>query len=178
MECGYRSGSLLIGDLLQRRLGRTGPPCPGVAKPQRRQNVHGGGIRAAIGQADLDEDVFRRLLRIFHKDVEITILVENAGIEQLVLHVAAVAPTVGFGQIVVGKCRMRILVQILHIRMRRRAVEVEVVFFDIFAVVALAVRQTEEAFLEDWITAIPQGHTEAERLLVVADAGKTVFPPG
>jgi hypothetical protein len=62
--------------------------------------------------------------------------------------------------------------------MRRRAVEVEVVFFDIFAVVALAVRQTEEAFLEDWITAIPQGHTEAERLLVVADAGKTVFPPG
>ena len=44
--------------------------------------------------------------------------------------------------------------------------------------IALQIAQPKEAFLEDWITAIPQGHTEAERLLVVADAGKTVFPPG
>jgi hypothetical protein len=46
-------------------------------------------------------------------------------------------------QVVVGKGCLRIFVQVIH------------VLFDILAVVAFAVRQTKEALLEYWISAIP-----------------------
>ena len=58
-----------------------------------------------------------------------------------------VAPPVRLDQIVVGKRRLRILVQVLHVGMGGRAVEVEVVFFNVFAVVGLAVRQAEHDVL-------------------------------
>ena len=61
--------------------------------------------------------------------------------------------------------------------MGRRAVEVEVVLLDVLAVIALAVGQAEEAFLEDRIFAVPQGQGEAEPLLVVGDAGQAVLAP-
>ena len=61
--------------------------------------------------------------------------------------------------------------------MRGRAVEVEVVFFDIFPVVALAVRQAEHALFEDGIPAIPQGYAETQQLLTVADTSNAVLAP-
>jgi hypothetical protein len=44
-------------------------------------------------------------------------------------------------------------------------------------VVALAVGQTEEAFLENGVAAIPQGQGEAEPLLVFGQAGEAVLAP-
>src|SRR5262249_3497582 len=58
-----------------------------------------------------------------------------------------------------------------------RAVEVEVVLLDVLAVVAFAVGQSKEAFLEDGILAVPQGEREAEPLLVIRDAGQAVLAP-
>jgi hypothetical protein len=59
----------------------------------------------------------------------------------------------------------------------RSAVEVEVVLLHVFAVVALAVGQAEEALLEDRVLPVPEGDREAELLLVVGEPGQTVFPP-
>jgi hypothetical protein len=50
---------------------------------------------------------------------------------------------------------------------RRRAIEVEVVLLHVLVVVALAVRQPEEALFENRVLAVPQGHRETEVLLVV-----------
>ncbi len=61
--------------------------------------------------------------------------------------------------------------------MRRRAVEIEVVFLDIFAVIALAVRQAEEAFLQDWVATVPQGQCKTKLLFVVGDTGQSIFTP-
>src|SRR5947209_8041951 len=61
--------------------------------------------------------------------------------------------------------------------MCRRAVQIEVVFFDILAVVSLAVRQAEQAFLKDWIAAVPEGERKTDQLLVAANTGKAVFTP-
>ncbi len=72
---------------------------------------------------------------------------------------------------------MGIFVQVLHVRMCRRAVKVEVVFLDVLAVVALAIRQSEEALFEDRIAAIPQGHAKAKLLLVITDTGESIFTP-
>jgi hypothetical protein len=60
---------------------------------------------------------------------------------------------------------------------RRRAVEVEVVLLDILAVVAFAVGQAEEPFLQDGVLAVPQRQGEAETLVVVRDAGQAVLAP-
>ena len=43
-----------------------------------------------------------------------------------------------------------------------RAVKVEVVFLDVFAVVSLAVGQAEQAAPSGWVVAIPQGEAKAE----------------
>jgi hypothetical protein len=58
-----------------------------------------------------------------------------------------------------------------------RTVEVEVVLLDVFAVVALAVCQPEQAFLEDRVLAVPQSQGEAESLLVIGNAGQAVLAP-
>ena len=116
-------------------------------------------------------------LGVLDEDVEVAVVVEDAGVEQLVLHLVAGAPAVRLHQIGVGIGRLRVLVEVLHVRVRRRAVEVEVVLLHVLAVVAFAVGQPEEPLLEDRILAVPQGQREAEALLVVGDAGEAVFAP-
>ena len=97
----------------------------------------------AIGDADLDQDVGRRGFSVFDKDIEIAVIVKDAGIEQFVLGVVAATPSVCFYQIVVWIGIVWILVEVLHIRMGRCAVEVIIIFLDVFAVIPLAVGQAE-----------------------------------
>src|SRR5271165_6475686 len=61
--------------------------------------------------------------------------------------------------------------------MGRRAVEVKVVFFDILAVVALAVGQAEQPLLQYRVLAVPQGEGETQPLVVVAKTGEAVLTP-
>jgi hypothetical protein len=59
--------------------------------------------------------------------------------------------------------------------MRRSAVDVEVVLLDILAVIALAVGEPEQTFLQDRVPLVPQG--KAQPLLVVADSCQSIFTP-
>ena len=126
---------------------------------------------------NLDEEVLCTLFGILHEDVEVTILGKYSGVQQFVFHVAAIAVSIRLDQIEIGICRLRIFVQVLHVRVRRRAVEIKVVFLNVFAVVGLAVGEPERAFFENWIFTIPQGHAKTQQLLVITDASKTVFAP-
>src|SRR5262249_24496587 len=83
----------------------------------------------------------------------------------------------GLDEVAVGEGGLGVLVEVLHVRVRRRAVEVEVVVLDVLAVVALAVGQPEQPLLEDGVLAVPQGQGEAEALPVVGDAGQPVLAP-
>ena len=165
------------GDLLQAGPVRAAVPGPLVAEPERRQDVQLGRLRAAVVDADLDQEVLGRLLGVLDEDVEVAILVEHAGVEQFVLELVPAPAAAGLDEVAVGEGRLRVLVEVLHVRVRRRAVEVEVVLLDVLAVVALAVGQAEQAFLEDRVLAVPQGQGEAEPLLVVGDAGQAVLAP-
>ena len=134
-------------------------------------------LRSAVGCGDPHQDVFRTVFGIFHKDVEVAVVVEDAGVEQFILHVVPGTAAVRLHQIGVGIGRLRVLVEILHVGVRRRAVEVEVVLLHVLAVVALAVGQSEEPLLEDGILAVPQGQREAEVLFVIGNAGDAVLAP-
>ena len=61
--------------------------------------------------------------------------------------------------------------------MRRRRVEIEVVFLDVLAVVPLAVGETERTLLEDGIPLVPECQGEAQPLLVVGETAEAVFAP-
>ena len=130
-----------------------------------------------LHDADPDQHVIGRRLGVFDEDVEVAVVVEHAGVEQLVLGLVLAAAAVGRDEVVVRIGRLRILVQVLHVRVRRRRVEVEVVLLHVLAVVALAVGQAEGALLEDRIAAVPQRQREAQHLVVVADAAQAVLAP-
>src|SRR3989442_15037093 len=72
---------------------------------------------------------------------------------------------------------MGILVEVLHVRVGRRRVEVEVVLLDVLAVVPLAVGQSEQPLLEDRVATVPERQCEAQSLLVVGDACEAVLAP-
>src|SRR5262249_40152981 len=95
--------------------------------------------------------------------------------EQLVFELVARSPPVLSDEVGVGECRLRILVEHLRIRMRGRAIEIEVVFLDVLAVVALAVGEAEEPLLQDGVALVPQRERKAEQPLVVAKARDAVF---
>src|ERR1700693_806062 len=61
--------------------------------------------------------------------------------------------------------------------MRRRVIEIVIVFLNVLAVIAFAVSQAEQAFLKDGISPIPERDCEAELLGFVGDAGQTILAP-
>ena len=176
MVRGDHAGFCML-HLLQVRLGATARPRPCVAKPERRQQMQHSGRGAAIAHADLDQQILRVPLGIFDEHVKIAVVVEDAGVQQLVLQVVAAAPATGVQQICIGVRGLWVLVEILHIRVGRRAVEVEVVLLDIFAVIAFAVGQSKQPFLQNWILAVPECERKAKRLVVVGDPGQAVLTP-
>jgi TRAP-type C4-dicarboxylate transport system permease large subunit len=80
-------------------------------------------------------------------------------------------------QLRVGKLRLRILVQTLHVGVCRRGIEVVIVFLDVLAVIAFGSSQAEQALLQDRIAAIPKGEGKTKALVIVADAGDAVLGP-
>ena len=110
-------------------------------------------------------------------DVEVAVVVEHAGVDELVLELLARAARVGRDQIVVREGRLRVLVEPLHVRVGRRGVEIEVVLLDVLAVVPFGVAQAEEPLLQDRILAVPERQRETQPLLQVGEAGEPVLAP-
>ncbi|MGO7588703.1 hypothetical protein AB9E13_05820 [Rhizobium leguminosarum] len=139
--------------------------------------MQGGGFRPAIGNGDLDKDVLGCCLGIFDEDVEVAIGVEHAGIDQFVFELALPTPAIGVHQVVVGVGGLRIFIEILHVRVGRGRIQVEVVLLHILAVIALTVGKAEQSLLQDGILSIPEGQRKTQPLFAVADTRQTVFAP-
>ena len=135
------------------------------------------GLGTPIVDADLDQDILGRFLGVFHEHVEVTVLVEDAGVDQFVLGFLAASAAVGEHQLIIRIGGLRILVEVLHVGMGRRGIQVEVVLLEVLAVIALAVGQPERALFEDGVLPIPECEGKAEPLPVVGDAGQAVLAP-
>ena len=153
------------------------PPRPGVAEPQRRKDVQPRRFGAPVVHGHTDEDLLRLVLRVLDEHVEVPVVVEDPGVDELVLELLPRAPAVRVQQVTVRVLALRVLVEVLHVRVGRRRVEVEVVLLDVLAVVPLAVGEAERALLEDGVPLVPEGEREAQALLVVGDPGQSVFAP-
>ncbi len=136
-----------------------------------------GRIRPAVERGDLDEDVFHIRFRVFHEDVEIPVVLEHARIQQLKLRIRAPALSVFLHQPAVRKFRLRVLVQHAHVAVSWRGIQVEITLFHVLAMISLIAGQTEKAFLQDGIFAVPQGQRETDHLVPVANSTNPVFAP-
>ncbi len=165
------------GDARHHESRRIRVPRPDVLEPEGGQKMQRRGIGAAVAGCDSDQDVVGRGLCIFDEDIEVAVVVEDAGVEQFVFRVGARAAAVRLHQIRIRVGTLRILVQVLHVRVARHVVEVEVALLDVFAVIALGTGEAEHPLLQDRVLAVPQRKREAELLAVVADAGDAVLAP-
>ena len=109
----------------------------------------------AIDNFNADQDVFRGSLCIFDEDIEVAVLLKYAGIQKFKLQFLTAAPAILLPEPCIGKFRVRIFVEVLHIGMRRGGVEVKVVLLDVLGMIAFIAGQPEEPFFEYRILAIP-----------------------
>ncbi|MFC5040922.1 hypothetical protein [Ornithinimicrobium kibberense] len=152
-------------------------PGPGVAEPHLRQQVERGRLRAVVGRGDLHDDVPRGGLGVGDDDVEEPVLVEHAGVGQLVLGVLHAALAVRPHQLLVGEGGLRVAVEAAGVGVGGQPLEVPPVLLDVLAVVALRVRQPEQPLLEPVVLPVPHRHGDVEVALEVAQAGDPVLPP-
>src|SRR5277367_3811150 len=139
--------------------------------------MNGRRLGTSITDADFDQQVVGRRLRVFNKNIEVAVVVEDAGVQQLVFLFVARALAVGLDEVVVWIGAMRVLVEVLHVRVGGSAIEVKVVLLYVLAMITFAVGQAEKPLLEDRIFAVPQRDREAQHAVNVANPGQTVLAP-
>ena len=152
-------------------------PGPGVAKPKGRQQMETSGLGAAIGHGDANQNIIRRSLGIFGKDIKVPAILENAGIGQFEFRLLAAAPPIFFHQLHVGKFRLRIFVERLEVGMRRRRIQVEITLLYILAVIALRTGETKEPLFQNRIAPIPERQREAKPAFTIRDAEQSILSP-
>ena len=162
----------------QRRLVDAGRPAPSVAEPDLRQDMNGRRIGSAVVDRDPHEHVVHVGLRVLDVDIEVAVVIENAGVDQLELHRRRTfATSVLLDQPFVRVCGLRQLVERAGVGVARDGVEVVVNLLDVLAVVALFVGQAEQPLLENGVAAVPQGERQAQKLPVIGKAGEAVLAP-
>src|ERR1044071_9228672 len=102
-----------------------------------RQNMECCRFRAAIENLDLYAYIFRRCFGILYKNIEIFILIKGPCIEKFVLQPTSAAPAVLFNKVPIWILGLWIFVEVFHVRMGRRTIEIEVVLFYILTMIAL-----------------------------------------
>ena len=136
-----------------------------------------GLVGPSVAYADLYQPIGRCGLCVLHEYVKIAVFVEYAAVDQLEFGIGPSARSVGVYQIQIRIFILRILIEILHIRMGRRTVQVVIIFLDVFAVIALAVGQAERPLLQDRILAVPQDQRKTQPLVIVTETGETILAP-
>src|ERR1041384_4840458 len=101
-------------------------------------------FRAAVFGGDLYADVFRVGLGVFDGDIEITVFVKDAGVDQFKFGLVFAAAAVFVAQQLVGKFGLRVFVELLDVGMGRGRVEIIINFLDVLAVIALRIAESEK----------------------------------
>ena len=112
-----------------------------------------------------------------HEDIPVPILSERVRVQNLILGSVTVAVLVHANELLVRIRLLRILVQVLHVRVGRGGVEVVVELLDVLAMVPLVSSHAEEPLLEDMVPSVPERQREAQTLVVVGDTTEAVLAP-
>ena len=134
-----------------------GLPTPFIAKPGLRQRMDGGRLRAAVMDRHPHQQIVRPRLGVLDLDIEVAVIIEKAGIDQLEFHRRRTTATCIFiDQPLIGKRRLRQLVEHPRISIARDGIKIIIELLDVLAMAALAIGKTIQPLLQDGIFAIPQ----------------------
>src|SRR5208282_657012 len=122
-------------------------------------------------------DVVGISLCVFNLDVEIAVVGKDAGVDQLKLRLLSPAAPVLLDQPTIREGGLRILIEHPHVRVGRRAIEVIVKLFDVFAVIALGIGQPEQPLFQDRVASVPQRKAETQKQPVIAKAADPILTP-
>src|SRR5215469_15161838 len=111
-------------------------PSPRITKPKMREKMNDRGFRSAVSRRNLNENIVRAALGVFHKNIEITVIIENPGIDQLVFRIQFSSAPIFSHQRGIGELPLRILIENLEIRMRGSRIQVVIELLDILAVIS------------------------------------------
>src|ERR1700676_1085299 len=152
-------------------------PRPCVSEPELREDVDHRLLWASVTDRNLHQNVLWRRLGVLDEDIEVAVVIEDVGVDQLTLGIVPGAPAVLLDELRIGKRPLWVLVEHLQVRMRRRGIQVVIELLDVLAMIGLIVGEAEETLLQNRVMAIPQRHRQAQVLLVVADACDRVLAP-
>src|SRR5215510_12608484 len=112
-------------------------------------------FRTTIAHFDAYADIFRAGLGILDKDVKIALRIEDARIEQFILPLIMAPLSTLLDELLIGIGLLRIFIEILHIGMRWRGVEIEIVLLHILAMIGLRRDQAKQPLFQNRIFTIP-----------------------
>src|SRR6516165_4126206 len=139
--------------------------------------MNGSRFGSAVVHRNPNEQILRSGFGILDEHIEVAVVLEHAGVKQLILELVARPASTRFHKIAIREFALRVLVEVLHVGVRGCTVEIEVIFLHVLAVIALAVCETEQPLLQDRIAAVPQCDCEAKLLLVIRDSREAVLSP-
>ena len=139
--------------------------------------MQGVWVGAGVGDLDRHQDVVGGGLGVVDLDHPVAVLVEGAGVEQLVLKVVFAAPAVLLAQVVVGESALGVVVAPAVPGVAREGVEVPPIVLHVLAVVGLGPGQAVGTLFEDRVPAVPQRQAQAQPLLDVRETGQAVLAP-
>jgi len=92
-----------------------------------------------------------------HLGDPVPVLVERAGVEQLVLRLVAAPAGIGLDQVLIRERTLRVVVTPPVPGVAGNGVQVPPVLLDILAMITLRAGQPERALLQDRVPPVPQG---------------------
>src|SRR5206468_1856971 len=117
----YNDAALTVGG--ERRLAGVFEPGPGVAEPHLRQHVEARRHRTPVDDGDAPQHVLDVRFRVLNLDVEVAVVVEEPGVDQLELRVLTAAARVLVDELLVGIRGLRILVEHPRVRAGRGRID-------------------------------------------------------
>src|SRR5580700_665326 len=129
--------------------------------------MQGRGFRTAVRDRDLNQNIFDIAFRVLDENIEVPVFVKYSGVEQFVLRFALAPAAIFSDELRVGEGGLRVLVQVLHVRVGGSAVEIEVIFLHIFAMIAFGAAEAEEPLLKYWVALIPERDGKTDELPAV-----------
>jgi hypothetical protein len=123
--------------LLHARLRRVLAPRPGVPEPGSGQHMQCLCVWAGIGHPHSHQYIERIRFGIAHVDDPVAVVVEGAGVQQLVLRVQLAAPSVLVNKRLIRERRLRIVVPPAIPGVTRQGIQVPPVLLGVLAMIAL-----------------------------------------
>ena len=166
-----------VGAGTKRRQPIVASPGPRVPEPKCREYVEFRGFWTAIRCGYANKKIVRIHLGVFERNIEVAVLAQDARVPQLEFRSLLWPAVIYRHELLVGKARVRITVEHPHVAVGRRTVGVEIHFLHVLTVGTLRAGHTEQAFLQDWIAAVPERERQTKPLFEIRDAADSILAP-